>query len=125
MMERLKASASFWDAPYCHAVRAGDFLFVTGQVAVDPETGKFVANEAEAQARRVMDNLRLVLEHAGMTLSQAVSVRVFLTDMRDYDIFNRVYVEYMGRDLPSRTAIGVTALAGGARVEVDLEAYKG
>ncbi|HEY9398039.1 MAG TPA: Rid family detoxifying hydrolase [Burkholderiales bacterium] len=124
MIERITAAGSFWEAPYSHAVRAGNFLFITGQMPVDPDTGKYVVNEIEAQSRRVMDNLLLVLKKAGMAASDVVSARVFLTDMRDYDVFNRVYAEYMGKHLPARTCIGVTALAGGASVEVDLIAYK-
>jgi enamine deaminase RidA (YjgF/YER057c/UK114 family) len=66
MIERLTASGSFWEAPYSHACRAGNFLFVTGQMPVDPATGDYVPNEIELQSRRVMDNLLLVLEEAGM-----------------------------------------------------------
>lgn len=124
MIDRITAEGSFWEAPYSHAVRAGNFLFVTGQMPVDPETGQYVVNEIEAQSRRVMENLMLVLKKAGMAPSNVVSARAFLTDMRDYDAFNRVYAEYMQAHLPARTCIGVTGLAGGARVEVDLIAYK-
>jgi 2-iminobutanoate/2-iminopropanoate deaminase len=124
MLQRLKVPGSFWNAPFCHAVRAGNFLFVTGQMPIDPQTGKYVENEPEAQARRVMDNLMIVLEHAGMSAENVVSARVFLTDMRDYDVFNRVYSEYLKDCLPARTCIGVTALAGGARCEVDFVAYQ-
>lgn len=125
MIEFLKTPQTFWQAPYCQAVKAGDFLFVTGQVAIDPATGKFVANEPEIQARRVMENLKIVLEYSGASFGQVVSTRVFLTDMRDYEVFNAVYGEYFGTQLPSRTCIGVTALAGGARVEVDFIIYLG
>src|SRR5690606_3276138 len=118
MIERITAEGSFWQAPFSHAVRAGNFLFVTGQMPVDPETGQYVVNEIEAQSRRVMENLLLVLKEAGMEPSNVVSARAFLTDMRDYDAFNRVYAEYMHAHLPARTCIGVTGLAGGARVEV-------
>jgi len=124
VIERITASGSFWDAPYSHACRAGNFLFVTGQMPIDPETGDYVADEIETQSRRVMDNLLLVLQHAGMDGSDVVSARAFLTDMSDYDAFNRVYAEYMQRHLPARTTVGVTGLAGGARVEVDLIAYR-
>jgi 2-iminobutanoate/2-iminopropanoate deaminase len=124
MIDRINAPGSFWKAPYSHAVRAGNFLFITGQVAVDPATGQYVENEIETQSRRVMDNLMLVLKEAGMEASDVVSARAFLTDMRDYDAFNAVYTEYMGGHLPARTTVGVNGLAGGARVEVDLIAYK-
>lgn len=123
MIERITAEGSFWSAPFSHACRAGNFLFLTGQMPIDPATGQYVANQIEPQARRVMDNLLIVLSGAGMGPSDVVSARAFLADMRDYDEFNQVYAEYMGAHLPARTCIGVTGLAGGARVEVDFIAY--
>ena len=124
MIERLMAPGTFHQAPYCHAARAGNFLFVTGQVAADPDTGDYVLGDIETETRRVMDNLVLVLEHAGFALRDVVSARAFLTDFGEYEAFNRVLTEYMGEFLPTRTTVGVTALAAGARVEVDLVAYR-
>jgi 2-iminobutanoate/2-iminopropanoate deaminase len=124
MIERLMAPGTFHQAPYCHAARAGNFLFVTGQVAADPDTGEYVFGDIETETRRVMDNLTIVLETAGFGLQDVVSARAFLTDFDDYGTFNRVYTEYMGEFLPTRTTIGVVALAAGARVEVDLVAYR-
>jgi 2-iminobutanoate/2-iminopropanoate deaminase len=125
MIERLMAPGAFHQAPYCHAARAGDFLFVTGQIAADPETGDYVLGDIETETRRVMDNLVLVLEHAGFALSDVVAARAFLADFGEYEAFNRIYAEYMGEFLPTRTTVGVVALAAGARVEVDLVAYRG
>ena len=124
MIERLMAPGTFHQAPYCHAARAGNFLFVTGQVAADPATGEYVFGDVETETRRVMDNLVIVLESAGFALSDVVSARAFLTDFGEYETFNRIYTEYMGEFLPTRTTIGVVALAAGARVEVDLVAYR-
>jgi 2-iminobutanoate/2-iminopropanoate deaminase len=124
MIERLMAPGTFHQAPYCHAARAGNFLFVTGQVAADPDTGEYVFGDIETETRRVMDNLTIVLESAGFSLRDVVSARAFLTDFDEYETFNRVYTEYMGEFLPTRTTIGVVALAAGARVEVDLVAYR-
>jgi 2-iminobutanoate/2-iminopropanoate deaminase len=125
MIERLMAPGAFHQAPYCHAARAGNFLFVTGQVAADPNTGEYVLGDIETETRRVMDNLTIVLESAGFGLRDVVSARAFLTHFEDeYDTFNRIYAEYMGEFLPTRTTIGVVALAAGARVEVDLVAYR-
>jgi 2-iminobutanoate/2-iminopropanoate deaminase len=124
MIERLMAPGAFHQAPYSHAVRAGNFLFVTGQIAADPETGEYVLGDIETETRRTMDNLKIVLESAGFGPEDVVAARAFLTDMDEYDEFNRIYTEYMGRHLPMRTCIGVTALAAGARVEVDLIAYR-
>jgi 2-iminobutanoate/2-iminopropanoate deaminase len=124
MIERLMAPGTFHQAPYCHAARAGDFLFVTGQIAADPETGDYVLGDIETETRRVMDNLEIVLREAGFGLQDVVSARAFLTDFADYEAFNRVYGEYMSEHLPTRTTVGVVALAAGARVEVDLVAYR-
>jgi 2-iminobutanoate/2-iminopropanoate deaminase len=124
MIERIKAPGTFHQAPYCHAARAGGFLFVTGQIAADPATGDYVLGDVETETRRVMDNLVLVLESAGYGLADVVAARAFLTDFSEYETFNRVYSEYMGGHLPTRTTVGVTALAAGARVEVDLVAYR-
>lgn len=124
MIERIMTPGSFWDAPFSHACRAGNFLFVTGQMPIDPETGQYVDAEIVTQSRRVMDNLAMVLAHAGMSFADVVSARAFLTNMDDYDKFNATYVEYVKAGLPSRTTVGVTGLAGGALVEIDLVAYK-
>jgi 2-iminobutanoate/2-iminopropanoate deaminase len=124
MIERLMAPGTFHQAPYCHAARAGNFLFVTGQVAADPATGEYVLGDIETETRRVMDNLVIVLETAGFALSDVVSARAFLTEFGEYEAFNRIYTEYLGEFLPTRTTIGVVALAAGARVEVDLVAYR-
>jgi len=108
-------------APYSHAVRAGDFLFVTGQMPNDPKTGHVVDGGIEAQTHRVMQNLQIVLAGTGTSLERAVFARVYLVNFADYQAMNRVYAGYFppGR-LPGRTCVGVTGLALGALVEVDL-----
>jgi 2-iminobutanoate/2-iminopropanoate deaminase len=113
-------------APYSHAVRAGDFLFVTGQLAEDPTTGEVIKGPIEDQTRRVMDNLALVLNHAGSGFNRVVMARIFVTDFRYYETVNAIYQYYFGQaPLPSRTTVGVTALAGYGDVEIDLIAYCG
>ncbi|NJL45697.1 MAG: RidA family protein [Leptolyngbyaceae cyanobacterium SM2_3_12] len=113
-------------APYSHGVRAGDFLFITGQLAEDPATGEVIKGPIESQTRRVMDNLQLVLDHAGSSFGQVVMARIFLTDFRYYDVVNGVYQSYFGQaPQPSRTTVGVIALAGYGDVEIDLIAYCG
>ncbi|HEY9736513.1 MAG TPA: RidA family protein [Trichocoleus sp.] len=113
-------------APYSHAVRAGDFLFVTGQLAENPETGKVVKGSIEDQTRQVMENLKLVLSHANSSFEKVVMARIFVTDFRYYEVVNQIYQSYFtaGR-LPSRTTVGVTALADYGDVEIDLIAYCG
>jgi 2-iminobutanoate/2-iminopropanoate deaminase len=108
-------------AAYSHAVRAGDWLFVTGQLGVDPRTNTLVAGGTVAQTRQVMQNLQTVLRGAGTSLDRAVMARVYLTDFRDYEAMNAEYARHFaaGR-LPARTTVGVTGLALGAAVEIDL-----
>jgi reactive intermediate/imine deaminase len=111
-------------APYSHAVRAGEFLFVTGQLPTDPRTGdRLVAGGIEEQTHQVMRNLTTVLTGAGTGLDRVVFARVYLVNFADYAAMNRVYASYFapGR-LPGRTCIGVTGLALGALVEIDLVA---
>ena len=108
-------------AAYSHAVRAGDHLFVTGQLGVDPATGKLVPGGTVAQTRQVIDNLKTVLLGAGTSLDRAVMARIYLTDFADYPAVNAEYARHFapGR-LPARTTVGVTALALGGAVEIDL-----
>lgn len=112
--------------PFPHAIRAGDFLFVTGQLAEDPETGEMVAGSIDQQVRRVMDNLKLVLEHAGTSFDKAVMARVFITDLRYLQTVNEIYSSYFESNrLPCRTTIGVVGLAALGDVEIDLIFYCG
>jgi reactive intermediate/imine deaminase len=110
-------------APYSHATAADGWLFVTGEVPTSPndDTAPLLPG-IEAQTCRVIDNLKLVLASAGSGLDQVVFGRVYLTDFeRDYAAMNAVYQSYFGPgQLPARTCIGVTALARGALVEIDL-----
>ena len=109
-------------APYSHAVRAGDFLFVTGQMPSDPRTGdRLVPGGIVEQTHQVMRNLKVVLTGAGTDLAHVAFARVYLVNFADYAEMNRVYASYFtpGR-LPGRTCVGVTGLALGALVEIDL-----
>ena len=114
-------------APCSHVVEADGWLFVTGQLATDPDGDALPLPEGiEAQTRKVMDNLKRALAGAGAGFEQVVCVRIFLTDFeRDYAPFNRLYAEYFAPDrLPARTTVGVTHLARGGIVEVDLIARR-
>lgn len=113
-------------APYSHAVRAGDFLFVTGQLAEDPKTGKVIKGTIEEQTQQVMENLQLVLEHAGTDFDQVVMARIFVTDFRYYQAVNEIYSSYFKAErLPCRTTVGVMGLADFGDVEIDLIVYCG
>src|ERR1700721_1279237 len=114
-------------APYSHAVEQDGWLFITGQLATDPDDdSRPVPDGIEAQTHKVMDNLKRVLRGGGAGLEQVVMVRVFLTAFeRDYAPFNDIYRTYFasGR-LPARTTVGVTALARGGLIEIDLIARR-
>jgi 2-iminobutanoate/2-iminopropanoate deaminase len=122
------AFLNFADAPpppptaaYSHAVRAGEWLFVTGQLGVDPKTGSLVPGGTVAQCRQVMQNLATVLRGAGTDLDRAVMTRIYLTDFGDYAAVNAEYARHFAPGkLPARTTVGVTALALGGAVEIDL-----
>jgi 2-iminobutanoate/2-iminopropanoate deaminase len=114
-------------APYSHAVEQDGWLFITGQLATDPDDdSRPIPDGIEAQTHKVMDNLRRVLTGVGAALEQVVMVRVFLTAFeRDYAPFNDIYRTYFasGR-LPARTTVGATALARGGLIEIDMIARR-
>ena len=105
--------------PYVHAVRAGDLLFCSGQIPLDPVSGEIVGASAAEQALRCLRNLAAVCEAAGASLADAVRVTVYLTDMSAFAAVNDVYASFFASDPPARVAIGVAALPRGAQVEVD------
>jgi 2-iminobutanoate/2-iminopropanoate deaminase len=113
--------------PYSHAVEAGPFVFVTGQLATDPDDDSVPIPEGiEAQTRKVMSNLARVLKGCGMSFANVVFARIYLTDFnRDYAPMNAIFSGHFtdGRR-PGRTTVGVTALARGGIVEVDLIAFR-
>ena len=108
-------------APFSHATIAGDFIFVTGQMPIIAETGAYVRGSLAQQTDAVMRNLEVVLRAAGSDWDHVLHCRIYLTDFTRYEEVNDAYRRWFpsGR-LPARTCIGVTALAGGADVEIDL-----
>lgn len=104
--------------PYAQAVRYGDLLFVSGQVPLDPQTGAMVEMDILVQARRVMENLKAVIEAAGMSLKNVVKCTCFLKNMGHFAPFNTVYAEYFGEILPARETVEVARLPRDALVEV-------
>lgn len=107
--------------PFSHAVRAGDYMFVTGQMPTlpdDPST--IVGGGIENQTRQVLENLKLVLDSQGMSFDRVVFARIYLVNFQDFDSMNKIYETYFDTDSrPARTCIGVTGLAVGASVEID------
>jgi reactive intermediate/imine deaminase len=112
--------------PFSHAVKAGDFIFVTGQMPTLPNNPDvLVSNDVEEQTHQVMKNLMDVLKQSGSSLQRVTFVRVYLVNFKDFDKVNKIYKSYFDENkLPARTCIGVTGLAVGASVEIDLIAKK-
>ena len=108
-------------APFSHAVRAGEYLFITGQMpTLKDDNTKLVEGGIEAQTHQVMKNLLEVLNAAGSSLEKVIFARVYLVNFGDFDRMNSIYASYFAKDkLPARTCIGVTGLAVGASVEID------
>ena len=104
--------------PYSQAIQYGDFLFVSGQIAIDPETGDLVEGDIEAQTEQVLKNITAIIEAAGMTVQNAVKCTCFLKDMNDFVRFNSVYESYFGESLPARETVEVSRLPKDVLVEV-------
>src|SRR5882762_2167295 len=105
--------------PYSHAVRAGQLLFCSGQIPLDPSTGELSGDTAAAQARVCLGNLRAVCEAAGTSLARAVRVTVYMTDLSAFAEVNDVYAAFFDAEPPARVAVGVARLPRGAYVEID------
>lgn len=104
---------------YSQAIRAGNTVYLSGQIPLDPATGELVAGDMEAQVRRVFDNLQAVATAAGSDLDHVVKLTVYLTDLAHFALVNRVMAEYFAQPYPARAAVGVAALPKGAAVEMD------
>jgi 2-iminobutanoate/2-iminopropanoate deaminase len=110
--------------PYSQAIAAGELIFCSGQVALDPATGELGPDDVRAQTRRALENLSAVLRAGGSSLADVVKTTVFLVSMSDYAAVNEVYGEYFSSEPPARSAIAVAALPRGARVEVEAIAVR-
>lgn len=105
--------------PYSQAIRANGLVFVSGMVALDPQSGELTGADAAAQAERALQNLGAVLEAAGLGYGDVVKTTVFLLDMNDFAAVNAVYAKYFDANKPARSTVAVAGLPKGARVEVD------
>jgi 2-iminobutanoate/2-iminopropanoate deaminase len=104
--------------PYCQAVQFGNLLFVSGQIALDPQTGEIVEGEIEAQTKQVLENLKAIIEAAGMTLQNVLKCSCFLNNMGNFVRFNSVYDSYFAESLPARETVEVARLPKDVLVEV-------
>ena len=105
--------------PYSQAVRAGNTVYLSGQIPLDPKSGELVKGDIALEARRAFDNLKAVASAAGDGLQQVVRVTIYLTDLGDFAKVNEVMAEYFQEPYPARATVGVAALPRGARVEID------
>jgi len=106
--------------PYSQAVQVGNTIYTSGQIPLDPATGELITGDIDAQARRVFENLRAVIEAAGAGFADVARVGIYLTDLSSFAAVNAVMAEYFQQPYPARSTIGVAALPRGAQVEVDL-----
>jgi 2-iminobutanoate/2-iminopropanoate deaminase len=106
--------------PYSPAIRAGQFLFVSGQVPIDPATGQIVEGDVQAQTRRVMENIGALLTAGSMTFAHVVRTTVYLADMNDFAAMNEVYGQYFQSPAPARATVQVARLPRDARLEIDV-----
>jgi 2-iminobutanoate/2-iminopropanoate deaminase len=105
--------------PYSQAVRTGDFIFLSGQIAINAASSKIEHDDIAGQTRQVLENLKAVLEETGAGLEDVVKTTVFLSSMKDFQAMNEVYAEYFDKNPPARATIEVAGLPLGARVEIE------
>ena len=105
--------------PYSQAIRAGDLLFLAGQIPINPATGDIVGGDITAQARQVLDNIAAVLEAGGLSMADVVRTTVFLADMNDAPAMNEVYGAYFSQPYPTRATVQVARLPRDVRIEID------
>ncbi len=110
--------------PYNQAVQAGDFLFISGQIALSPQSGELKNTSVEQEAIQVLENLQAVLTEAGYTFSDVVKTSIFLRSMDDFQRVNEVYTTYFTTNSPARETVAVAGLPKNVRVEISLVAYK-
>lgn len=110
--------------PYSHAIAAGDFLFTSGQIPLDPATGKLAGDTIEVQAEQVLKNLEAVLSANGMTFANVIKTTVFLTDLADFATVNSIYATRFPSEPPARSCVQVAGLPAGSKIEIELVAHK-
>ncbi|KAB2920352.1 MAG: RidA family protein [Hyphomicrobiaceae bacterium] len=110
--------------PYSLAIQSGDLVFLSGQIPLDGATGKLVEGDVAAQARQSLENLKAILDAAGLSFAHVVKTTIFLTSMGDFAAVNEVYKSYVSEPYPARSTIAVAALPMGAKVEIEMIAVR-
>jgi 2-iminobutanoate/2-iminopropanoate deaminase len=106
--------------PYSHAVWAGELLFCSGQLGVDPETGEFAGTDIASQTKQVLENIKALLKSQGLSPSDVVKTMVFLADIGDFKVFNEIYGGYFDSDPPARSCVAAAGLPKNALVEIEV-----
>ncbi len=110
--------------PYSQAIIAGDFIFTSGQIPIDPKTNQLVQGDIKEQTKQVLENLKAILEEAGVTFDDVVKVTVYMKDLNEFSAMNEIYSEYFKNSPPARTTVEVSRLPRDVKIEIDLIAVK-
>ena len=105
--------------PYSQAIRIGDFLYTSGQIALDPESGIFLSGEIEEETEQTLKNISAILQAGGVNFENVIKTTVYLSDLNDFTRMNQVYEKYFSKNKPARACVQVAALPKGARIEID------
>jgi len=105
--------------PYSQAIRIGDFLYTSGQIALDPESGMFLSGEIEEETEQTLKNISAILQAGGLSLENVVKTTVYLSDLNHFSRMNQVYEKYFSKNKPARACVQVAALPKGAKIEID------
>ena len=105
--------------PYSQAIRIGDFLYTSGQIALDPESGNFLSGEIEEETEQTLKNISAILQAGGLSLENVVKTTVYLSDLNHFSRMNQVYEKYFSKTTPARACVQVAALPKGAKIEID------
>ncbi|MEJ5300959.1 MAG: RidA family protein [Thermodesulforhabdaceae bacterium] len=111
--------------PYSHAVQTGNFLFLSGQIGIDPQTGDLVSTDIRDQTKTALNHIKAILEEAGCDIESVVKTTVFLTTMEHFTVMNEIYAEFFGSHRPARSCVAVSKLPKNALVEIEVIAYMG
>ncbi len=109
-------------APYSQGIKANGFLFVSGQIGLNPSTRKLVEGGTEAETTQIMENIRAILTAGGAGMEDIISTTIYLKDMNDFQRMNEIYGKYFTGNFPTRSTVGVNSLAGGANIEITVTA---
>jgi 2-iminobutanoate/2-iminopropanoate deaminase len=105
--------------PYSQAIRIGDFLYTSGQIALDPESGQFLFGEIEEETEQTIKNISAIIQAEGLNLENVIKTTVYLSDLKNFERMNKVYEKYFSENKPARACVQVAALPKGAKVEID------